>query len=122
MRELREAWHKVNAGDYSGSMACSRKALELLRVLSPASTPIPPDRKDRERLQRSHQVIDKLFELASAPAHADGATKSYQPERADAVALAGATAAFAQFVFALLGRVRTARYMTTESWRKIHDG
>jgi hypothetical protein len=89
-------------GRLPGSFACSRKALELLRGLSPAATPVPKEAKDRDVLQRIHVVIDALFSLASASPHVDGLIKDFEPMRADAVALAGATASVAQEVFAHL--------------------
>ena len=80
----------------------TRKALELLRGLSPATTPVPSAAKDRDILQRIHAVIDALFSLASASPHVDGPIKDLEPMRADAVALTGATASVAQEVFAHL--------------------
>jgi hypothetical protein len=100
VRHLREARQFVDGGDYSGSCASSRKALELLRKLSPAVTPIPTMVNERDVNQRIRRVIDALFEFASTPAHVDGAGKDYKPTRSDAVALAGATASVAQQVFA----------------------
>lgn len=102
VRHLKEARQKVDGADYAGSVAFSRKALELLRGLSPATTPVPKDAKDRDVLQRIHAVIDALFSLASASPHVDGPIKDFEPMRADAVALAGATASVAQEVFAHL--------------------
>ena len=102
VRHLKEARQKVDGADYAGSVASSRKALELLRGLSPATTPVPKDAKDRDVLQRIHAVIDALFSLASASPHVDGPIKDFEPMRADAVALAGATASVAQEVFAHL--------------------
>ena len=102
VRHVQEAWQKVDGADYAGSFASSRKALELLRAISPATTPLPRDLKDRDYPQRLHGVIDALFGLASASPHVDGPTKDFEPKRADAVALAGATASVAQDVFAWL--------------------
>jgi hypothetical protein len=69
---LRDARQKIDGADYAGSFACSRKALELLRGLSPAATPVPKDAEDRDVFQRIHNVIDALFSLASASPHVDG--------------------------------------------------
>lgn len=104
VRHLKDARQKIDGADYAGSVACSRKALELLRGLSPATTPVPKDAKGRDVLQRIHTVIDALFSLASASPHVDGPIKDFEPMRADAVGLAGATASVAQEVFAHLLR------------------
>ena len=102
VRYLKDARQKIDGADYEGSFACSRKALELLRGLSLAKskTPIPKESKERDVPQRIHVVIDSLFSLASASLHTDGPIKDFEPMRADAVALAGATASVAQEVFA----------------------
>jgi hypothetical protein len=100
IRHLRDARQKIDGADYAGSIASSRKALELLRGLSPATIPLPTAPKDRDVLQRIHAVIDALFSLASASPHVDSPIKDFEPIRADAVALAGATASVAQEVFA----------------------
>jgi hypothetical protein len=102
VRHLKDARQKIDGADYAGSFASSRKSLELLRGLSPATTPVPKEAKDRDVLQRIHAVIDALFSLASASPHVDGPIKDFEPMRADAVALAGATASVAQEVFAHL--------------------
>lgn len=102
VRHLKQARQKIDGADYAGSVASSRKALELLRTLNPATTPMPKDAKDRDILQRIQAVIDALFSLASASPHVDGPIKDFEPMRADAVALAGATASVAQEVFAHL--------------------
>jgi len=102
VRHLKEARQKIDGADYAGSVASSRKALEFLRELSPATTPMPSAAKDRDVLQRIHAVIDALFSLASASPHVDGPIKDFEPMRADAVGLAGATASIAQEVFAHL--------------------
>jgi len=102
VRHLKDARQKIDGADYAGSVACSRKALELLRGLGPATTPVPKDVKGRDVLQRIHTVIDALFSLASASPHVDGAIKDFEPMRADAVGLAGATVSIAQEVFAHL--------------------
>jgi len=102
VRHLKDARQKIDGADYAGSFACSRKALELLRGLSLAKNPIPKEAKDRDVFQRIHVVVDSLFNLASASLHADGPIKDFEPMRADAVALAGATASVAQEVFARL--------------------
>jgi hypothetical protein len=102
VRHLKDARQKIDGADYAGSLACSRKALELLRGLSTATTPVPKEAKDRDVPQRIHSVIDALFGLASASPHVDGPIKDFEPMRADAVALAGATASIAQEVFAHL--------------------
>lgn len=104
VRHLRDARQRIDAADYAGSFACSRKSLELLRGLSPATIPMPKEAKDRDVLQRIHVVIDALFNLASASPHVDGPIKDFEPMRADAVALAGATASVAQEVFAHLAK------------------
>lgn len=103
VRHLKEARGKIDAADYVGSITCSRKALELLRVLSAAKTPVPKEIKDRDIAQRIRVVIDALFSLASASLHTDDSIKAFEPARADAVALAGATASVAQEIFARLG-------------------
>jgi len=102
VRCLREAWQKVDGADYPGSIASSRKALELLRELSAVKQPLPPAIKDRDVEQRVRAVVDALFALASAPAHMDGPTKNFQPERADAIAVVAAAAAVAQEIFVRL--------------------
>lgn len=102
VRQLKAARQKIDGGDYSGSFECSRKALELLRHQSSATKPLPKELKDRDIFQRVHAVIDALFSLASASPHTDDPIKEFEPARADAVALAGATASIAQEVFAHL--------------------
>lgn len=100
VRQLKSARERIDGGDYAGSSICSRKALENLRILSPAKPPLPKDLKDRDISQRIHAVIDALYGLASASLHVDGPISDFEPKRADAVALAGATASLAQEIFA----------------------
>jgi hypothetical protein len=102
VRHIKDPRQKIDGANYDGSFASSRKALELLRGLSPATTPMPKVLTDRDALQRIHAVIDALFSLASASAHVDGPVKDFEPMRSDAVALAGATASITQDVFARL--------------------
>jgi len=102
VRCVRDAWQKVDGADFPGSIAASRKALELLRDISPSTQPLPAAAKDRDVDQRVRAVLDALFSLASAPAHVDGPTKNFQPQRGDAVAVVAATAAIAQQIFAQL--------------------
>lgn len=102
VRHLKAARQKIDGGDYSGSFECSRKALELLRNLSVATKPLPKESKNRDIFQRVHAVIDALFVLASSSPHTDAPIKDFEPARADAVALVGATASIAQEVFAHL--------------------
>lgn len=99
-RFLKEAWQKIDGGDYQGAFVAARKSIELLRKVSPASQPIPPNVKDQNVEQRLHRVVQSLFDLASAEPHADGATRAYVPNREDAVALVGASAALTQCLFA----------------------
>src|ERR1700722_9252806 len=47
VRHLKEARQKIDGADYPGSFAEARKALELLRALSPATRPLPKDTKER---------------------------------------------------------------------------
>ena len=101
---MREARTKIDRADYDGSFTESRKALELLRALSPATTPIERNSQDRDAGQRIHAVIDAFFSLASAALHTDPSIKDFEPIRADAVALAAGTASVAQQVFAWLDR------------------
>jgi hypothetical protein len=96
---LREAWRKVDGADYSGSLAASRKALELLRKVNPVEGRLPVVR-DRTIDQRIHAVLNSLFDLASASAHTEPPVKDFVPLRADAVALVAATAALTQEIFA----------------------
>jgi hypothetical protein len=102
VRHLKAARQKIDGGDYSGSFECTRKALELLRSQSVVTKPLPKVLKDRDIFERVHAVIDALFSLASASLHVDGPIKDFEPARADAVALAGATTSIAQEVFAHL--------------------
>lgn len=104
VQHLKAARQKIDGADYPGSFAESRKALELLRGLSPASLPLPKDPKDRDPLQRIHTVVDALYALASASLHTDAPVKNFVPLRADAVALAAGTASVAQELFAWLDR------------------
>jgi hypothetical protein len=104
VQHLKAARQKIDGADYPGSFAESRKALELLRALSPASLPLPKDPKDRDPLQRIHAVVDALYALASATLHTDAPVKNFVPLRADAVALAAGTASVAQEFFAWLDR------------------
>jgi hypothetical protein len=101
---VREARQKIDDADYQGSFAETRKALELLRGLSRAATPLPKDPKERDPLQRIHTVIEALFSLASAPLHTDPPIEDFVPMRADAVSVVAATASSAQQVFAWLDR------------------
>ena len=102
VRHLRTAQQKIDGGDYSGAIAEARKALELLRELSPAIRPLPKSPPERDALQRIHAVIDALYSLASAPPHVDEAVKNFEPMRADAVMLVASTAAATQEIFAHL--------------------
>ncbi len=102
VRRLRDALQKIDGADYSGSIAESRKALELLRKVSPATLPLPKNSQDRDAMQRIHAVIDALFSLASASPHVDDAVADFEPIRADAVSLAASTSAIAQELFAHL--------------------
>ncbi len=102
VRLVLDAWQKVDGGNYPGSISDTRKALELIRALSPATLPLPGAAKDRDVDQRIRAVVDALFGLASASAHVDGPIKTFEPQRADAVALTAATAAIAQEIFARL--------------------
>jgi hypothetical protein len=98
---LRKARQKIDSADYSGSIAESRKALELLRTISPAQTPLPKP-EERDVSQRLRAIIDALFSLASADPHTDPPVKNYVPSRGDAVLLVAGSAAVAQDVFARL--------------------
>ena len=102
VKRLRDALQKIDGGDYSGSIAESRKSLELLRQLSPAVLPLPKNPQERDPMQRIHAIIDALYSLASAPPHVDDAVKDFEPIRADAVAIAGSTSAIAQELFSHL--------------------
>lgn len=104
IRHLKQARQKVDGADYTGSLAEARKALELLRRLSRATTPLPRGAKERDALQRIHAVIEALFSLASASLHTDPPIKDFIPTRADAVALVAGTASVAQQVFAGLDK------------------
>jgi hypothetical protein len=104
IRHLREARQKIDGADYPGSFAEARKALELLRGLSAATTPLPKDPKERDPCQRIHAVVEALFNLASASMHTDPPIKDFAPMRADAVAVAAGTASIAQQVFAWLDK------------------
>ncbi|MCL4446641.1 MAG: hypothetical protein M1134_07260 [Actinobacteria bacterium] len=100
---LQEAWQKIDGADYQGSFVASRKAAELLRKLSPSdSKSLQRPITDRGIDDRLYAVVQSLFDLAGAAQHADGATAGYVPSREDAVALAGATAALTQCLFARL--------------------
>ena len=105
VRELRAARQKLDGGDYRGSVISSRRALEilgeLLARLLPAGTR-PSRAKERDVPQRIETVRKALFDLASAASHTNEPIGDWEPARADAVALAGATASLAQEVFALL--------------------
>jgi len=103
-RHLRDAWKKVDGADYSGSIAAARKAMDLLRGLSPATQPLPRVPKDRDIDQRIHAVLDALVSFASASPHVEDPIKSFQPQRSDAVAATAATVALAQQIFARLKR------------------
>lgn len=103
IEHLRLARVKIDGADYSGSMACARKALELLRRLFGRVAPLPPTR-ERDPLQRIYAVVESLFSFASAPAHIDEPIKGFVPDRADAVAVLGCTASVAQQTFAWLDK------------------
>lgn len=102
VRHLRDARQKIDGADYSGSCTESRKALELLLKLNPATSPMPKDPKDRDVAQRVHAVLQALHSLASASMHTDAPIKDFRPQRADAVAIVAGTASAAQQVFARL--------------------
>lgn len=74
-----------------------------MRLIDP-SVNLPKKAVDRTVEHRVNQALDALFELASSPAHADGATANFIPERSDAVAIAGAAAAMANAVFRRIER------------------
>lgn len=99
---LRSARQKIDGGDYSGAMTEARKALEILRRMSPGTKPIPTKAVERDARQRIHAVIESLYALGSAPLHTDDSVKNFQPMRADAVSLVGSTIAVVQQVFAHL--------------------
>jgi hypothetical protein len=102
---LRDGRQKIDGADYVGAMTEARKALELLRGLSGASTPLPKDTRERDPAQRIHAVIEALFSMASASLHTDPPIKSFVPMRADAVAVVAGTASVAQQVFAWLDKM-----------------
>lgn len=104
IRHLRDARQKIDGADYQGSLTDSRKALELLRALSPVTLQIPINQKDRDPIQRIHAVIEALFGLASATLHTDPPVNNFVPMRADAVSVAAGTASVAQQVFAWLDK------------------
>lgn len=104
VHHLKAARQRIDAADYPGSIAEARKAIELLRGLSPASLPLPKDPQARDPAQRIHAVVDALYGLANASAHTDPPVKNFVPLRADAVALAAATASIAQEIVAWLDR------------------
>lgn len=85
------------AGAASLGGAAAGTAISAGHATAAGATP-----KDRDIHQRIHAVIDSLFSLASASPHVDDAVKSYEPRRADAVAVAAGTAAVAHEMFALL--------------------
>jgi hypothetical protein len=100
VRHLKDARQKIDGADYAGSFASSRKALELLRKLGPFALTGPTVPKERDVNQRIRAVLDALYSLASASPHVDAAVEDFEPTRADAVALVGATMSTAQEVFA----------------------
>lgn len=104
VQHLRTARQKIDEGDYLGSFAESRKALELLRGMSPAKLPLPKDPKERDPCQRIHAVVDALYVLASAPLHTDVPVQNFVPARADAVSVVATSASLAQEVFAWIDR------------------
>jgi hypothetical protein len=104
VQHLKIARQKIDEADYPGSLAEARKALELLRALSPAALPLPKGAQERDVLQRIHAVIDALYSMSSASAHTDLPVKNFVPIRADAVAVAASTASLAQQLFAWLDR------------------
>lgn len=104
VRHLKQARQKIDGGDYPGSFAEARKALELLRRLSPATTPLPKNTNERDPMQRIHAVIEALFSLASASLHTDPPIKDFAPSRGDAVAVVAGTASVAQQVFGWLDK------------------
>ena len=101
-RLLKESWQKINAGEFPASIIESRKAIELLRLIDPSA--VASKIADRTVDDRINNVLDALFQLASSPTHADGATANFVPERTDAVAVAGAAAAMASAVFRRIER------------------
>ncbi len=102
-RFLKEAWQKIDGGDYQGAFMDARKSIELIRkLLNSPEQPIPDSKNDRDINQRLHAVSQALFGFASAAVHSDEAILDYLPSREDAVALVGSTAALAQAVFARL--------------------
>ena len=101
-RFLKEAWQKIDAGDYQGAFVEARKSIELIRKMTPSDKQIPASIKDRDISQRFSAVTQALFNLGSAASHTDEAILNYTPSREDAVALVGSAAALAQAVFARL--------------------
>lgn len=104
VRHLRQARQKVDSGDYVGSFAETRMALEVLRRLDAVERPLPKEAPARDVPQRVGAVVDALFSLASAPLHTDPQVRSFAPRRADAVAVVAASASIAQQIFAELDR------------------
>lgn len=102
VRHLKSARQAIDRGDYPAAIADARKALELLRDVSPATRPLPKEVTQRDVGQRVHAVLQALFDLASAPAHAGEPVKDFVPARADATAVVAGTASVAQQVFARL--------------------
>ncbi len=108
VRNIKDAWEKINGADYLGSMTSSRKALEILRRLSPATSPLPKP-NERDVRQRIHAIVESLFSLASAPLHTDPVVNNFVPERTHAITAVAGAAAMAQQVFSQLAKTRPGR-------------
>jgi hypothetical protein len=98
VQRLIDAQARMNNGDFKGSLAASREAVELLRTLS-AAGPLPRDPKDRNAAQRRHALIQALFDLTSAAVHPDPVVRDTHWHRQDAMLALASAAAVAQRLF-----------------------
>jgi hypothetical protein len=101
---LQLAREKIGRGDYTGSIAEARQALELLRGFRTVIGPLPRVPKDRDPLERIYAMVDALYSFASASGHPDPPVKDFAPERPDAIAVVAGAASVTQQLFHWLDR------------------
>ena len=102
---LAEAKRQLDGGHWKPSIAASREACQLLRVMRPAA--IHARAQDRDLAEREAAVLDatlalgdSLFAYESAGAHPDPHLRDIAWNRENAVLALGAATSVAQLIFA----------------------
>ena len=97
--QLRDGLDRMHNGDFKGSMAASRQVAEVLRRMLGEANGLPKDPRQRTARQRRRALAQSLFDLTSAPAHADDHVRDEAWAREDALLALASAAALAQRVF-----------------------